>query len=840
MMNVFATSREQTGINPDDVFNYKPVPDLGFLSESEIATALGWIKSCDSNNLCGGYYSGSDNGINNLYDGGSRDAQMSVTASEPAFFTKSGVSVVQGNVKLVQPGRKITADHITFFRDDNTGKIRKGILHGRVNFREFDKLIIAKQGDLDFVNKIYILHQGIYRLLASTPTGIENIWGRAKHVASKAAGVLKLSSATYSTCPPDTTIWHLYGDKIELDRNSGYGKVVNAVIFLKKVPIFYTPYFTFPLDKRRKSGFLLPTPTHSNSSGYSINIPYYFNLAPNYDATFSPQIFTKRGVLFSGLFRYLTATSVGGISFSYIPHDSAFVNFRDSALLTNLSQDPDYRAFNSLKSSHDSRELISLQNDGHFGEHWQSSLSANYSSDDYFLQDFNGIGSIADNDQLLNRADMSYADDHWYFLSRLQIFQTLHPITQASTQDQYKRLPQLTLSGDFPDSWGGLDYRLDSEIINFMHSHDFYESTAAPVVSGSRFNIMPSVGMPLDWFWWHITPKIQLQATGYDIRDQTIKNVPSSIIRFHPLISVDSGTIFQRGITFVHKPYTQTLEPRFFYLFIPNSNQSDIPLFDTYLSPFDFGQLFRTNRFNGIDRVGDANQISLAVTTRFLDEYGQEIFNAGVGQIIVMHKHQVNIDAASSNKNFIPFNIDPLKTENLSPVVGRVQYFMAPRFNATFDMAWDPSYHRLNTLGANLQYIDSHDCVANFWYHYVLRGDQDLLMPDKPIDLSRIGFSVGWKVWQKWNIIGSLNYNTSYKRAQNYLYGLEYNSCCWAMRMVHSSNFIGIGADTKRNYDSRFYVQILFKGIGNLDFSGLESLLANQVSGYRNKLVAGV
>jgi LPS-assembly protein len=829
-MSVFAEPHK-LGVDSAEISSFMPITDNSFLSDSRVAKSLGWIKNCNGDNLCGGCYSESSIIVNDSPVAAFCDIPMNVTASNPAFFTETGVSVVQGDVKLIQPGREIMADRVTFFRDNKTGKIHKSLLVGHVNFRESGKLIVSEQGSLDFFNKIYILHNGAYRLLTDTPTGLSNVWGRAKHAISSMVGVLQLKQATYTTCQPDNAVWHLRGDEVELNRNTGRGDITHATLYFKKLPVFYLPYFNFPIDKRRQSGFLTPTPTYSKDSGFSVDIPYYFNLAPNYDITITPQIFTNRGLFFGSSFRYLTVTSSGSVNINHILHDSAFIKFRDSKGDAKASSGYHYNSIKALKESKNSRGLLNLRNDSIFNDNWKSSLSVNYATDDYFLQDFSNIAATVDNDQLLNRADISYTDYHFDFLGRLQVFQTLHPITHKGIQDQYKRLPQINFSGDFPGGLGNLDYGFDSEIVNFMHRDDFYETKSMPITGGSRFNITPCISAPISWLSGYITPRIGLQTTGYNIHDQLDQSAPNSFIRLYPLFSIDSGIVFRRDIEFFHKGYTQTLEPRLFYLLIPNVNQNKIPKFDTYLPAFDFNQLFRINRFSGIDRVGDANQIAVGVTTRFLDEYGQEKFNAGLGQIVSMHKHLVDLD----NNVDASFSLDPLKHQIFSPLVGKMQYTIIPKVNITFNTAWDPSYHHLNTFDANLQYIDGSDRVANFWYRYVIRSDQDPTT-EKTIDFSRAGFSTDWRVWQRWHVIGGLSYNIGCKHAQNYLYGLEYSSCCWAMRIVHSRNFIGVDIDNKKNYESKIYLQFLLKGVNNFDYGGLEGLLASQVSGYNGKL----
>ncbi len=791
------------------------------LSSSDISRLLGWVRDSHSCNICGGSYIDPSNIINTPNPKAMQDTPMKITANKPAFFTQYGMSMAQGNVTLIQPGREIIADCVTFFRDEKTSKIRDGVLVGHVVFREPGKLMVSEQSNLNFVTEEHTSENGFYRMLANTPSGITNVWGRAKHAVRNAAGVLKMRKVTYSACPPDATSWHLWSDRLTLDSNTGRGEAVNAFLFIKKIPIFYAPYFSFPIDKNRKSGFLFPSIGYSKNSGYGLTLPYYFNLAPNYDATFTPNFFSNRGVLLDGLFNYLTPRNHGNIKINYIPHDRSFVTFRDNA----ASSYPAGPALSTLQKSSSGRGLLGLQNSAAFNEHWKGSIDINYTTDDYFLQDFSSALNAINQDQLFNQAEINYTDDTWHFSGRLQEFQTLHRLNQSGNsiaEDQYKRLPQLNLGADFPNAFGGLNYQFDGELVNFMHRNNF--NTAAPIVTGGRFNVAPSVSLPFNWLGTYVTPKIQLQATGYSLHNQAT-NTPKNMSRFLPLISIDSGATFSRMFKLFQNSYSQTLEPRLFYLFVPTKNQNNIPLFDTNLPALDFNQLFRANRFVGTDRIGDANQITAAVTTRLLDDYGQEKLNASLGQIIVAHNHKVVIDGTP----------DPLENETLSPFVGQLQYFISSKVNATANAAWDPNYHRFNTSGVNLQYNDKTEKIVNFWYNYNLHGDSSAQKPKA--NLNRVGLSLWWKLWQNWNVLGSLDYNASYSRTQNYIAGLEYDSCCWAIRLVRTRTYVG--PNINNNYDSRNYLQFFLKGLGEYGL-GTSASLPGSISGYGDKHLIGI
>jgi LPS-assembly protein len=347
--------------------------------------------------------------------------------------------------------------------------------------------------------------------------------------------------------------------------------------------------------------------------------------------------------------------------------------------------------------------------------------------------------------------------------------------------------------------------------------------TGQPVVAGGRLHVEPSVSLPLHWLGAHVRPKLQLQSTGYSVHD----HAPHNVTRVLPVFSVDSGMVFSRPISFFRNNYEQTLEPRIFYLFVPTTNQDDVPNFGTNLPGFNFAQLFRTNRFSGIDRIGDANQVSIALTTRFLDDNGQEKLNAGIGQVVSVHKHQV----------VLPDNAqDTLATEHLSPLVGQVKYAVTPRISANASTAWDPNHNRFNTNEVRLQYRENTRKVVNFWYNYSLRGDTSTQKPNA--NLERVGLSVGWQAFRNWNILGNLEYNVSHKRAQNYIYGLEYDSCCWAIRLVKSITFIG--SDVGKNYDSQVYVQFFLKGLGDYGAGRISQNLSSAILGYDDKRFIGL
>ncbi|MCL5261614.1 MAG: LPS assembly protein LptD [Gammaproteobacteria bacterium] len=801
------------------------IPRVPFneLDAADVAQALGWVKDAKTPNLCGGYYIDPAIILNTPNPAPFREEPTSVSANNPSYFSEYGKSVLEGNVTLTQPGREVTADRVTLIRDKKTGKLTNSVLVGHVNMREYGKLIVSQDAYMNFATKVHTLNNAVYRLLSEVQTPAVTGWGRAKKIVRDSLGVLNLDKASYSTCPPENNSWHVWSKHLVLDKNSGRGTATNALFFVKNVPILYTPYLNFPIDKRRKSGFLYPTVGYSKDDGVNVALPYYFNLAPNYDFTLTPEVISKRGLLTEGLLRYLTENNSGSLDLYYIPRDKAFINFRE---LAPYEYKPS-KELTELEKAHDGRGFVNYQNQLTVNQHWAGTLDLNYASDDYFLQDFGGFPTVVDNDQLPNQADLTYAGENWRFLSRVQVFQTLHPIALNRVLDQYQRLPQLDLGGDFPSSGFGPDYQLNMELINFQHRNNFDTGEKYPV--GSRLNVEPGITWPINAASGYLVPSLQLAATNYALSNAALDK-QDNVTRFLPLFSVNSGLIFERAMSFFHNPFTQTLEPRLFYLYVPYVNQDKIQNFDTFLPQIDFNQLFRSNRFSGYDRIGDANQFTYALTTRFLNDFGVEKLNAGIGQIFALQKHRVCLDKKCKN--------DPLVNEEFSPLVGQLQYYITDRWNTRADIAWDQNKHQMETTTFNLQYQEDPKHLANFWYNFG-RDNDHRMSPGDSNNLNRFGVSLSWSVIKNWNILGDWNYNASHSHAQNYLYGIEYDTCCWAIRLVQSKVFVNVDANGKNTFNSLVYLQILLKGLGNFGTNDAGGLLTSQISGYMDQFSSG-
>lgn len=823
-----------------------------------IPARLGWVTVPATENICCGYY------LDPLADFGDKplppltNTPITINAAK-GTFQQEGTSILIGQVTLAQPGRLANADRILIHRDSKNDTPTTADLYGNVTLREPGKLMVGDSAHMELHSKVANFIHAIYRMVLGAPTSTINnskttpvltAWGKASAIHQDKQGLINLSKASYTTCAPTTNSWQVNAKKIILNRDTGRGYAYNAWLDVNDIPVFYTPYFNFPIDKRRQSGFLFPTIGSSSSSGFNFTVPYYWNIAPNYDALITPHIFAKRGIQMNGAVRYLTPDSNGDISGSFLPHDPVFSNFQDSAA-SNYAGNP---ALGRLLNSSDDRSAFAWHNTTIFNEHWNSAINYNSVSDDYYLQDFSDIRTISNN-QLLQQASLNYAGENWVFNGILQGYQTLHPVNQAAVANPYSTLPQLNWNGNYPDEALGLSYQINNQFTYFDRSPNPGEIT--PVPRAARINIQPGVSLPITGLAGFITPSLQLALTHYNMGSQ-VPGFDNDIQRNIPIFNIDSGVYFDRDTSLWGKAYQQTLEPRLFYLYVPYRNQDNIPIFDTGIVPFTYDSLFMNNRFSGLDRIGDANQIAYALTTRFLDaDSGAEKFRASIGQLYYFHNRRLNLcnpgaaagTTPSTASNYGSCNIDPLiavgatsSTEKFSPIAGQLAYYFNPNWSATANAAWDPASDETVNGGANLQYKPAVNHVVNLNYNYIRFGDTAPAVPNQPAvppashmnDLNQAGVSFAWPVRERWSAVGGYTYNISHQYPQTYFYGLQYDNCCWAVRLVAGRMFTSLNQNNNPTFNNVVYLQWQLKGLANVGMDDPTTFLLNNIPGYQD------
>lgn len=804
------------------------------LSPKMAAKKLNWVVDQQHCPLCGGYFYQSQALKDDPSPQPFRTQVTHVIARGPTTFHQNGVSVATGGVIVTQPGRRLSANKAFIYHDARAGRVTYITLVGDVHFWQYQRLIVGTRAHIDMVHHTIRIKHALYHMgpVQADKRVQYNAWGYAGQIHNPSQMIINLKRATYSTCSPLHQFWRLSLKRLHLDRDRGVGTAHHAVFRIKGVPVFYAPYLSFPIDNRRKTGFLMPTYMHSkinkdkSGPGSAIGFPFYWNIAPNYDTTITPFYNIERGFRIDDLTRYLNKFGSFNLNLSFLPQDKTFSDYRRETI-NEFSNDASLAPYvNALRKMHNYRGYIALNGTQKWNELWSSDLNLNYVSDPYFFRDVSQAESFFDPNQLINQFDVKYNGDHWQAVGLLQAYQTLHRIDQfnLSTQDQYQRLPEFDVGGAYPDIWQDLGLNLSTQLVDFDFDSDFPIDNK-PV--GWRFHARPSMNYDYIWRGGYINPSIYLDATSYVSEfKQTTSNPQQADLdatRVMPLVDLDTGLYFDRSFHWGQKNYRQTLEPRLFYLYVPYENQDKYPVFDTQLLPFSTQQLFSLNRYNGFDRLENANQASVGFTSRIMrGDDGAEILKADLGMIYYISDPKVALPGVT------------LTHESWSPIIGDITYDLSHDWSLGSQAAWDPEQSHLNNASASVHYVGEHNQTFSIGYQYVFDQGSDSLGLSNTTQQLITGLS--WPLFYRWSTFGYVDYEFNRKRPEMYFAGLEYSSCCWALRFIANRKWTGVNPNStmgnvKNQYNNQYMVQLLFKGLSSVG-STSESALLKNISGY--------
>jgi LPS-assembly protein len=561
----------------------------------------------------------------------------------------------------------------------------------------------------------------------------------------------------------------LQADEIVLDFEASEGRATSPRLRFLDTTILAAPFAVFPLDNQRKSGVLTPYYAQSTVRGFEIGLPYYWNIAPERDATITPVYMSRRGAQLKTVLRYLERPYNGQLRVEYLPEDRLFEGDRYG---------------------------VSLQHSHNFFPGLAGQVDYNRVSDDRYFVDLATQVRQVSVSNLPQDAYLTYGGAVGRvglgMQARVQRFQTLQD-PAAPITPPYHRVPQLNFSSYVNDLGGLLDASLPAEFVHFSHPS---------LVEGSRLALQPTFAAPRLAPGWFITPKVGVRHVGYDLT-RTAAGQPTRPEVSIPWASVDSGLVFEREANWFGEAMTQTLEPRAFYVYVPYRAQDQIPLFDTALADFNYAQLFSENRFSGGDRFGDANHVTLALTSRFLTSQANEAFRATVGQRYHFQSERVGLARDAPVRNFENSDI-------LASVGARLKHWI---FDATTQ--YSPSHGEPERYAVSGRYAPEVAKVLNASYRFN-RGT-----------VRQFDISGQWPVAAGWYAVGRYNYSLLDKRLLEGLFGLEYNAGCWVMRAVVQR----IQAATQVS-STAFFFQIEFNGVGQLGTDEAVSLLQRNVPGY--------
>ena len=670
----------------------------------------------------------------------------------------SNVFHLYGDVRLQRLDELLRADRIDYNRDTTAY-----LATGDVRYQDRSQLFSASHMQGTTTPEHGVADDVRFQMLTSRGNG------DAKKVTVVDEDHAIYTQGSFSTCDPSDRVWEIRSAQMTADQTTGIGRAHDVTLRLKGVPILWLPYMRFPLNNDRQSGFLYPQMGSSSHSGFYFALPYYFNLAPNYDATVTPRIYSDRGLMLGTEFRYLVGSSAGIFQANYMPsdrmagRDRGFLHFLDATALA---------------------------------PGWAFNANINRVTDKNYFQDFGNNLTTAAATLIGSSAYITGSGSWWNAGLGVDTWQITDPSIPDSAEP-YKRLPRLYFDADKPfGPLGGPEWGINSEAVRF-------QSSFRP--GGERFDAYPYLAWPLQGAAWFLRPELGYRYTTYNLEQPAITGGSTTPSRGVPIFDVDAGLIFERDINLFGSSYTQTLEPRLYYLRVPYRNQDDLPLFDTQRLTFDFWQLFTTNSYSGADRQEDANNLSLAVTTRLLDDNGVEKLSASIGQIRYFDPQRVTLRPGQ-----------PINEFSGSNYVGNLELALSDNWRFTASQQWNPNTDETDVSTLGFQRRIGTDGVLNLAYRY-RRGL-----------LEQADVSSELPITDNWKLVGRYDYSLRDKKVVDTFAGLEWDGCCTAARVL----FRHYVRDYKGDENNAIFFEVEFKGLGEYG-EKTESFLHHAIMGYQ-------
>ncbi len=596
--------------------------------------------------------------------------------------------------------------------------------------------------------------------------------GTGERIVFEGPGLFRAQQASYTTCEPGDDSWLIRAREMHIDKNNNIGTARDAKVEFLGSTIFYTPYMWFTLHQERKSGFLTPSYGNTSTSGFELTVPYYWNMAPNRDMTIAPRLMARRGVQLRSRFRYLEPSYRGDLQAEYLPNDN----------VTGVN-----------------RHLFKFNHAQTFANGWAGSLDLNKVSDGKYFSDLTTQIALTSQTYLTRQATLSrggaWGNGGTYSFSALaQGWQTLQSDPLAPLTPPYGRRPQLTFTAQNQDVLRS-DFDFYSSYTDFSHP---------TLVNGRRAVAYPSLSLPLTAPYGFVTPKIGVHATRYVIDQNNTAALPDKS-RVLPTFTADSGLLFERGANFFGKSYTQTLEPKLYYVYIPYRDQSLMPNFESGVQDINFASIYSENQFSGHDRINNANQLTLGVNSRLIDpDTGVELLRVGVAQRYYFSPQRVGVPGVALRSN------QSSKSDLLAALSGNI----APHWTADIGWQYNTDTAATQRMSIAARYQPQPGKVLNLAYRHQVDS------------FRQFDISGQWPIVSKWNAVARWNYSTQDKRLLEAVAGLEYDGGCWAFRIVGHRLSTATNTST-----SAVFVELELNGVTRVGSNPMDVLRRN-ISGY--------
>ncbi|UTA48604.1 LPS-assembly protein LptD [Simiduia sp. 21SJ11W-1] len=745
-------------------------------------------------------------------------------AADDSRWLQESKAELTGNVEVIQGYRSLSADRAVYDQANQTAEIEGHVVVREPGLVVFaDRLMLDEgRGSAVLENTQFVLHEAHMRGKATT---LAQQQGRGI-----GENLYQLEDGSFTMCSPEDNTWLVRGAEIEIDTATGQGKARHMRLELADVPVFYAPYFRFPATDKRMTGLLFPTIASDSRNGFEYAQPLYLNLAPNYDLTLTPRWMQHRGLGIEAEGRHLSSlfeTAIGG---AYLADDKGGENdkLQEKADAGEISQ-ADVTPYKGQD-----RWLAHLQQRGGRGRDWSTVIDYTQVSDVDYLRDLD-TGSIETSSRthLRQAGSLHYQLPDWRLGLNLEAYQSVSLIGV----EPYRKLPQLTANGQY--QWGDWELALNHDYTQFAHSDTYWDQTDDNPddirIVGDRLRTDYRLGWRAETIWGFLRPAVMVKHLQYALDETTLRadaNATPGITGAQA--SIDAGLFFEREGSLFEHGYIQTFEPRVFYFNSPEQDHSDLyrvtdrnrsVQFDTTETTFSYNQLFRESRFNGGDRIDDANQTSVGLTTRFIEaSSGIERFRASLGQIFYAANRNVTLSGVADEAP-------------RSEIAGQLAAHIGEHWRFNLDIAYSQENYKPSQGTTSLRYVDPAGYVVNLGYRYQRKGlatDQETgELFNNNIDQTDIG--IVYPLSDQWNLMARSFYDHALGREIDTFAGVEYNSCCYRVRVVGrrwtDSRDIQTLGPSSLELDRGIYIEFQLKGLGSLG-RRLDELLTEGIIGF--------
>ncbi len=716
-------------------------------------------------------------------------------------------AVFTGNVDVQQGNSRLRADEMQLHQQQPEGQtdpVRTVDALGNVHYDDNQVILKGPKAWANLNTKDTNVWNGDYQLVGRQGRGTADLMkqrGENRYTI--------LDNGTFTSCLPGSNTWSVVGSEVIQDREEQVAEIWNARFKLGPVPVFYSPYLQLPIGDKRRSGFLIPNAQYSSKNYFEFTLPYYWNIAPNFDATITPHYMDKRGsIQWQNEFRYLTQAGAGLMEFDYLPSDDVFKE--------------DYPT-----ESDKHRWLFYWQHAGVMDQVWRFNIDYTKVSDPYYFNDFTSNYGSSTDGYATQKFSVGYSLDNFDATVSTKQFQ----VFDAERSNSYAAEPQLDVNY-YQNDVGPFDTRIYGQAVHFSNTNsDMPEAT--------RLHLEPTINLPLSNQWGSINTEAKLLATHYqqtNLEDYNAANgtdYKDSVNRVMPQFKVDGKLIFERDMNWL-AGYSQTLEPRAQYLYVPYRDQSHIQNYDSSLLQFDYGGLFRDRTYGGLDRIASANQVTTGVTSRVYDQESVERFNISVGQIYYFTESRTGDDKINWEKD-----------DQTGSLVwaGDTYWRMSERWGLRGGVQYDTRLDNVANGNATLEYRRDEDRVLQLNYRYASEEYIQATLPNYAYTpqtkdgISQVGGVASWPIVDRWSVVGAYYFDTKQNKAADQMLGVQYSSCCYAIRFGYERKLNGWGpAPTESVYDNVVGFNIELRGLSSNYGLGTQQMLRSNILPYSSSL----